>query len=222
MDRYSLKDAGDIWEAENTYFLKSHPTRIGKFLAHYELYKMILSIPGCFMELGIFRGASFARFATFRMLLENNDSRAFYGFDAFGKFPTTNVQGGDDLKFIDKWEAATGVGISKKELEAIICDKGISNFHLIEGDVFETIPKFLDENPHLRIAFLHLDMDVYEPTRFCLDALVPRMSKNGLIVFDDYNAVEGATRAADEVSSELGYTLSKLPFYNVPSFFQMA
>lgn len=221
MDRYSLKEAGDIWEAENVYFLKSHPSRIGKFLAHYELYKKILSVPGCFMELGLFRGASFTRFATFRSLLENDDARAFYGFDAFGKFPRTNVEGDDDLEFIDKWEEKTGTGISKAELEVILGEKGFSNFQLFEGDVFETIPKFIGENPQLRIAMLHLDMDVYEPTKFCLDVLVPLMCKNGLVVFDDYNAVEGATRAADEISSHFDYPLSKLPFYNVPSFFQV-
>lgn len=70
MDRYSLKNAGDIWEVENVYFLESPPSCISKFLTHYELYKKISSVPDCFIELGLFRGASFARFATFRNLLE--------------------------------------------------------------------------------------------------------------------------------------------------------
>lgn len=85
----------------------------------------------------------------------------------------------------------------------IIAEKGFSNFQLVEGDVFETIPQFINENPQLRITMLHLDMDVDEPTKFCLDALVPLMSRNGLVVFDYYSAVERAPQAADKIFSHL-------------------
>ena len=44
------------------------------------------------------------------------------------------------------------------------------------------------------------------------------MTPGGVIVFDDYNAVEGATRAADELCRELDGRLEKPPFYNVPSY----
>ena len=207
----------DVWSAENTYFLNSHPSRIGKLLAHYTLYSKIITVGGCFIEVGLFKGASFARFATFRHLLESDAARKFYGFDVFGEFPKENIEGSADLEFIDNWGAEVGGGSSRAQINASLIKKGFSNYSLIEGNVFETLPKFLEENKHLKIAFLHLDVDVYEPTKFCLDKLLPLMSKGGLVVFDDYNAVEGATRAADE----LGYPLTKLPISSVPSFFQV-
>ena len=40
MANYSPKNL-NVWECENIFFLKSHPSRINKFLAHYELYKKI-------------------------------------------------------------------------------------------------------------------------------------------------------------------------------------
>lgn len=211
----------NIWDAENVFYLKSHPSRIAKLLAHYELYRRIVDLPGAIIECGVYKGASFCRFASFRALLENDHSRKLYGFDAFGAFPAKGVAGDSDRKFIERFEAAGGGGISADDLDAALKAKGFSNFELVKGDVMETIPAFIEQAPHLRIALLHLDMDVYEQTRFAIDRFLPHMTPGGLIVFDDYNAVEGATRAADELCRERGLKMKKLPFYNVPSFLEI-
>ena len=41
-------------------------------------------------------------------------------------------------------------------------------------------------------------MDVYNSTKFVLNKLYDKVVKNGIIVIDDYNTVEGATKATDE------------------------
>lgn len=211
----------DVWDAENVFYLRSHPSRLGKLLAHYELYKRIVNLPGTIVECGVYKGASLCRFAIFRNVLENNHSRRIYGLDAFGAFPTEGLSSDADLSFIEKFEAAGGTGISVEELEASLKAREVSNFELIKGDVFRTVPTLLQREPHLRIALLHLDLDVYEPTKFCIDQFVPHMIPGGLVVFDDYNAVEGATRAADELCRAQHAGLNKLPFYNVPSFVEI-
>jgi hypothetical protein len=215
---YAPSSETDVWEAENVFYLKSHPSRLAKLLAHYEIYRNIASVPGAVVECGVYKGASLTRFATFRALLENNDSRKIYGFDAFGAFPTTGVQSQADQSFIGKFEEQGGAGISSESLGRLLRAKGFANFDLIKGDVFDTIPALIRTSPYLRIALLHLDMDVYEPTRFAVDQLLPHMAPGGLIVFDDYNSVEGATRVADELCRSHGWPLEKNPFYNVPSF----
>jgi len=215
---YRLPADIDVWDAENVFYLKSPPARLGKLLSHWEIYKEIVALPGAVVECGVYKGASLIRFATFRALLENNDARSIYGFDAFGLFPTEGVFGAADKAFIERFEVAGGGGISEADLDAALEGKGYSNFSLIAGDVTRTIPPFLDRVPHLRIALLHLDMDVYEPTRFCIERFLPHMTPGGLIVFDDYNAVEDATRAADELCRLEGLKLQKGTFYNVPAF----
>lgn len=55
-----------IWDYENGFYLFSSVSRINKLLSHYELYKMILGLPGHIFELGVYKGASLIRFATFR------------------------------------------------------------------------------------------------------------------------------------------------------------
>lgn len=218
MAQYSARMDIDIWEAENTFYLRSHPGRIAKLLAHYELYRKVSDLPGAIVELGVYKGASLARFATFRSICENDHSRPIYGFDAFGAFPRGEVSGDADARFIEKFEASGGDGIAKDELEGLLAAKGFGNIELVGGNIFDTLDPFLERSPHLRIALMHLDMDVYEPTAFAIDRLLPRMVRGGLVVFDDYGAVEGATRAAEEMCARHDLRLHKLGNYSVPSY----
>ena len=91
-------DLSKKFEYENGFYLTSDVSRIGKLLAHYELYKKIISLPGEVIECGIFKGTSLIRFATFRDLLENPYSRKIIGFDVFGKFPESQYD--PDKKFL--------------------------------------------------------------------------------------------------------------------------
>ena len=70
-----LPDVNRAFEYENSFYLSSDITRISKILAQYELYKMAQGIPGAIVECGIFKGASFIRFATFRDLFGNPFSK---------------------------------------------------------------------------------------------------------------------------------------------------
>lgn len=80
-------DTENCWDYENGFYLTAENKRFSKFIAHYELYKMIKDIPGEIVEFGVFKGASLIRWATFRELLETSFSRKIIGFDVFGKFP---------------------------------------------------------------------------------------------------------------------------------------
>ena len=211
----------DAYEAENAFYLKSHPSRIAKLLAHYELYRMITDLPGAVIEAGVYKGASLMRFAAFRATLENDYSRPLIGFDAFGSFPRTDISGEDDLDFIDRFENAGGPGIAKDDLATLVEKKGYANLELHEGDLFETLPAFLRQNPATKVALLHLDLDVYEPTAFALEALAPHMVKRGLIVLDDYGLVKGATKAADELCEARNLELRKLSNYQIPAYIVM-
>ena len=95
-------DENKKWDYENGFLLTSEPYRIGNILAHYELYKKILEIPGDVIELGVFKGSSIIQFSTFRVLLENEMARKIVGFDVFGEFPFS-VGGGNDKEFVCKW-----------------------------------------------------------------------------------------------------------------------
>lgn len=219
-DDLAIRDLSsqDVWNHENAFYWFSHPTRINKMLAHYELYKSIIALPGHVVELGVYKGASLIRLATFRNALENDFSRQIIGFDAFGKFPRENLGLENDLHFINGFEEAGGNGLSVEELSNIFHRKGFQNVSLVKGNIFATLPQYLRAHPETRIALLHLDMDVKEPTVFALEQLYERVVPGGLIVFDDYNSVAGETEAVDEFAARKKLQLQKLNYYNVPAF----
>lgn len=208
-----------VWEAENNFYLNGHPSRIGKLLAHYEIYQKIADLPGAVVECGVFKGASLMRFASFRHYLENATSRPIIGFDAFGHFPQEQLQTEDDRAFAERFEGSSGVGILPDTLNDCLSDKGFGNVQLIGGDVLETVDAYLEKNLHLRVALLHLDMDVYKPTQHCLERFYDRLVPGGVVVIDDYGTVGGASQATDEFIARHGLMLAKTRFYTVPAYF---
>ena len=62
------------------------------------------------------------------------------------------------------------------------------------------IPPVLTSLPEAAWAFVHIDVDLYEPTRACLEYFHPRLADGGVIICDDYGslAFPGAAQAWDE------------------------
>lgn len=216
MHNYTI-DPAKKWDYENGFYLTGETNRIGKFINQYELYKKIIHLPGEVLEFGVYKGASIMRLLAFRNLLETNYSRKIIGFDVFGKFPD-KLELENDRKFVQKFEEAGGYGISKEELEQHILHKGYTNFELVKGDIFETLPLFLEKNPALRISLLHIDVDVYEPTKFILELLWDRVVKGGILMLDDYGTIEGETKAVDEFMKSQPLKLEKLPYNYIPVY----
>ncbi|MBS1736031.1 MAG: class I SAM-dependent methyltransferase [Bacteroidetes bacterium] len=206
------------FEYENAFYATSTTDRFAKLLAHYELYKRIVDLPGNVVECGVFKGNSIFRFAYFREVLENVHSRKIIGFDIFGKFPETSYQ--DDKKLLDKFisDTAGGESISLEEMNKAIEYKKISHTEFIKGDILETVPDYAKSHPEMKISLLHIDTDVYEPAVCILENFYDCVVKGGLIVFDDYGTFPGETKAADDFIRSKQLSICKLPYYHIPSF----
>jgi hypothetical protein len=209
--------SNQVWDFENGFYWFSAPNRLGKLLTHYDLYKSITGLPGDVFEFGVYKAASLLRFATLRGILENEFSRRIVGFDAFGKFPTDGLSLDSDLTFIDSFEGAGGLGLSRPEVEQIVARKGFRNVGLVEGNVFDTLPQYLERKPETRLSLLHLDMDVKEPTEFVLELLYDRVVAGGLIVLDDYATIAGETEAVDAFVAKRHLKIEKNSYSNTPS-----
>ena len=124
-----------------------------------------------------------------------------------------------EKKILKWWVNQAGDGISLNELKEIIEKKKIHNFELIQGDVIKTIPTFIQKNERIKISLLHLDMDIYKPTKFILEKLVNKIVKGGIILIDDYNSVYGATKAVDEfLKKNRNLKIKKLTNYKTPFY----
>lgn len=207
------------YDYENGFYLTSEPFRMGNILAHYELYKKIIELPGDIIELGVFKGASLIQFSTFRELLENENSRKIIGFDVFGEFPM-GKKVDSDAKFVNMWNSMfKDEFLSKEELEKGLNNKKFNNIELVKGDILKTLDEYLENYPYTRIAMLHIDTDIYEPTKYGLEKLYDRVVKGGIIIFDDYGRNEGETIAIDEFLKDKDYIIKKFSFSHAkPSY----
>lgn len=207
----------NIWNIENNFYLHSDISRLNKTLCQFELFKKTVNLRGDIIECGVFKGSSLIRLLTFRDLLTKNNKKKVLGFDSFGKFPSPTIK--EDKKFAKSHDKTSGYGIKKKNLENALRKKNFKNFKLIKGDVHKTIPEYLKKNKKLKISFLHLDMDVFEPTKFVLNSLYKKIVKNGVILIDDYKFVKGATKATKEFLKEhKTLKIEKFKFNNRLSF----
>jgi hypothetical protein len=213
-----LPNFENAFEYENNFYLSCNITRISKIIAHYEIYKMIKEIPGEIVECGVFKGASFLRFAMFREIISNPFSKKIIGFDTFDKFPETSFQQDDVAreKFI---ESAGSNSISKDQLFDVLKHKDINKFvELIDGDITKTIPKYIQSHPELKISLLNLDTDIYEPAVTILENLYPRITKGGILVLDDYGTHPGETKAVDDYFEDHDIKIQKFSFAMTPCY----
>jgi hypothetical protein len=211
-----LPDFNRAWDYENGFYLTCDITRASKMLAHYELFKMVLDVPGAIVECGVFKGASLARFAMFRELLASPCSKRIIAFDTFGAFPETQFE--DDRAFRDRLVQEAGEqSISEEQLMEVLrrkrCDQCID---LVKGDICETVPRYVAENPQLRISLLNLDTDIYEPATVILEHLFPRIAQGGVLLLDDYGTFPGETKAVDDYFRGKSVKIRKFPFCMTP------
>lgn len=213
-----LPDFSEAFQYENNFHLSCDITRISKILAHYELYKRVAELPGAVVECGVFKGVSLTVFAELRELVEHATSRKIVGFDTFDRFPDTAFNA--DKEFREKFISAAGSqSISKGQLIEILRRKSLyTNIELVEGDITETLPRYVRDHPELQIALLNLDTDIYEPAVTILEHLYPRIVSGGILLLDDYGVTVGETKAVDEYFAGKNVRIQKLPFRETPVF----
>ena len=63
-----------------------------------------------------------------------------------------------------------------------------SNVTIVKGLFDDTLPGFLAEHADKRVAFLHIDCDLYSSAKTVLRHLAPRLGAGSVIIFDElYN-----------------------------------
>jgi hypothetical protein len=79
--------------------------------------------------------------------------------------------------------------------------------------------QFVRENPGVRFSLLHLDCDLYKPTRAVLHALWDKVTRGGVVIFDEYAIADwpGETAAVDEfLTDKPELRLRTFSWTNVP------
>ncbi len=95
----------------------------------------------------------------------------------------------------------------------------------MKGDVLKTIPKYIKKNPNLKISLLNVDIDFVETTQCVLENFYDKVSKNGIILFDNYEGIgtagtfyKGETAVINGFLKKIKKKVIKFPFFNRPSY----
>jgi asparagine synthase (glutamine-hydrolysing) len=162
---------------------------------------------GAFVEFGVALGGSSIVIAGAAAAVRQQ----FFGFDVFGLIPPP-ASDKDDARSKKRYEViasgqATGIGGDRyygyrdnlyDEVVKAFRFNGFAvdghSISLVKGLFEETLPTTHIE----RVAFCHIDCDWYEPVKFCLDWISPRLAPDGLILLDDYHDYGGCAQATNE------------------------
>ncbi|MDZ4074555.1 MAG: TylF/MycF/NovP-related O-methyltransferase [Hylemonella sp.] len=194
---------GPHWNVHSNIFVDR--IALSRLLYLSQLYPQILNVPGVICEFGVQWGATLVTLMNLRGMLEPyNYSRKIVGFDTFQGFVSTAPQDGG-RSAVGDYATKAGYQAQLEEIlalhEANAPINHIRKFELVAGDASATVHDWLARNQQVIVSMAIFDMDVYQPTRDALQAVLPRLVKGSVLVFDELNCPQfpGETAAVMEV-----------------------
>lgn len=175
----------------NDFIFSNDIKILGKLLHRYDYFNKVKDLPGDIVELGVFKGSGIATFSKFLEIYCPNSNKKIIGFDIFDTIKSNKIldKDGDfdknhmNIVYSRVKDTDLSLDSVNKRLENMNINK---KYILVEGDVEETLPKFLEENPGFRISMLYIDVDLKRPTYNGLKYLWDRILPGGIILFDEY------------------------------------
>lgn len=221
----SESSLSDVEKAMN-FPLYATRQSVATFLLKYEIFRRIVNVHGSIVECGVAYGSGLMSFSLFSSIFEPvNYTRKIIGFDTFEGFPslTPKDKAGQDPNAKAGGMKVDSFGELKKYIELYDQNRFIGHINkveLVKGDLTKTAPEYIKNNPHLVVALLYLDLDIYEPTKAAIKTFLPRMPKGAIIVFDELNHPDwpGETLAVFEEFGIKNLRLERFPFDSVRSF----
>lgn len=180
-----------VYDSFNDFIFSSDYKLFAKLASKLKFCELTKNIPGDIVELGVFKGSGLLTFLKANKLLSVNYKKV-YGFDIFDDekllkdISTSDNQLMSDLFNKRNFDPKGYPDILKQ----IIVNAGFDNFSIVVGNVFETVPIFLEKNPGFRASIINFDLDTSEPTKFCLNYFWKRLVKGGVMIFDEYGVNE--------------------------------
>lgn len=181
---------------------------LSRLLALADIYRNhVVDSAGVMMEFGTWAGRTAVTLTNLRGALEPfNFTRRLVIFDTFDGLSGVNaLDGAHDLAKDKTYSISSGYDsylekiLSYHESEAQLSH--IRKFEIVKGDASVTVPKYFETHPETIVSLAYFDFDIFAPTRDCLKAILPHLTKASVLVFDQLNCPEypGETVALHEV-----------------------
>lgn len=207
--------------AENSGLFMSPRTLKRQFFFD-EIYKQALGVHGVVMQFGVRWGRDLATLHGLRTIYEPyNATRLILGFDTFEGFPAVDARDGNAemnqkgvLNVGEHYEVFLGDVFGQRQIVDPLPQ--LPRFELHKGDAPEKLAQYLEAHPETIVALAHFDMDLYEPTRKCLQILRPYLTQGSVLAFDELLSFvsPGETVAVREVFGLDKIKLRRSPMYS--------
>ncbi len=169
--------------------------------AFYTLQRILESIEkfeGEIVECGVYKGNSLLGMA--HILKKKKLDVKIYGLDSFEGFPEPGQQDTVDGK---EFHQMTRKGVFGDTSEKIVAQRierlGFENqITLIKGFFKDTLSQLKNH----KISVLHLDVDLYDSYKICLEHLYEAVVPGGYIIFDEYSNCKTAYPGAETAINE--------------------
>lgn len=157
----------------------------GRRLMVQQLLRLTEQVDGDTAECGVYLGAS--SFLICDFVERSKLAKTHHMFDSFEGLSAPAPQ---DSTHWREHDLQVDVGETARRLARF------KKLNFYKGWIPDRFPDVADR----RFSFLHIDVDLYEPTRDCIAFFYPRMNAGGVVICDDYGfaACAGATTAIDE------------------------
>lgn len=178
-----------------------------RLLYFYDLFNQISHLEGDIVECGVGWGRSLFMLCMGADLFENK--RKLFAFDSFEGFPEPSKEDEPEKYGIKKGRYAT----SEIAVKQYLINSGITQDFIDHRIVFKKgfFNETLKQYTRKKIALLHLDVDLYQSYKDCLDILYPKVAEGGIIAFDEYRGVNGKAQRRQLMNFSKG----KKPFSNL-------
>ncbi len=159
------------------------------------------NVPGDFIETGVWRGGACIFMRAMLAAYGVTDRRVWVA-DSFEGLPPPNAAAYPQDGLDDDLSVYKELAISLEEVQSNFARYGLldDQVRFLKGWFRDTLPTA----PIERLAILRLDGDMYESTMDGLTALYDKVSPNGVIIVDDYGAVQGCRDAVNDFRRDRG------------------
>ena len=180
-----------VYDSFNDLIFSNDTKVLGKFISKVKLLEQVKEIPGDIVECGVFKGSGILSWLKIKQVLQPNSFKKVIGFDYFDTDSLLGSLEGDDKYKMEKLFNTRNFE-HDEEFVNILNDKikncgfNSSKYELIKGDINHTSFDFASRRPGFKISLLYLDLDLKIPTYNVLSAFWDRVSRGGIVVFDEY------------------------------------
>lgn len=163
-----------------------------------QLARQAQALDGEYWEAGVYQGGTAS---LLHAIIRNNRERSMLRlFDTFSGMPETDSS-------IDKHSAGDFADTSIEAVKQVVGEAPYIDYR--RGVVPETFTGL----ESARVAFAHIDLDIYPAILAACEFIYPRLAAGGFMIFDDYgfHSCPGARKAVDEFFADTAVVPLSLP-----------